>query len=126
MVKLVDQRLDAVFHALADGTRRGLLARLAQGEETVSELAAPFDMSLPAISKHLSVLEKAALISRTKAGRYRQCRIDARGFGQVARWLVAYRDLWSTSFDALDKLLAGLPEASQAARTTPGRTRHRD
>jgi DNA-binding transcriptional ArsR family regulator len=94
--------LDAVFAALADPTRRAILARLAQGEATVTEVAAPFAMSLPAISKHLKVLERAGLITRGREAQWRPCRIDAAPLKEVADWVEAYRALWDARFDRLD------------------------
>lgn len=94
--------LDAVFAALADPTRRAILARLAQGEATVTELAAPFAVSLPAISKHLKVLERAGLITRGREAQWRPCRIDAAPLKEVADWVEAYRTLWDARFDRLD------------------------
>ena len=89
------------FAALADPTRRAILARLALGEASVGELAAPFDLSLPAISKHLNVLERAQLISRTKAAQWRRCRLRAAGFRAAAAWLQDYERFWSESLDRL-------------------------
>jgi DNA-binding transcriptional ArsR family regulator len=97
--------LDAVFAALADPTRRAILARLAQGEATVTEVAAPFAMSLPAISKHLKVLERAGLITRGREAQWRPCRIDAAPLKEVADWVGAYRALWDARFDRLDTYL---------------------
>src|SRR5690242_4002239 len=95
-------RLDATFAALADPTRRAILARLALGETSVSELAKPFDMSLPAVSKHLKVLERAGLIARSRAAQWRPCRIDASPLREVDQWLERYRQFWEQSFDRLD------------------------
>jgi DNA-binding transcriptional ArsR family regulator len=100
--------LDAVFAALADPTRRAILARLAQGEATVTEVAAPFAMSLPAISKHLKVLERAGLITRGREAQWRPCRIDAAPLKEVADWVGAYRALWDARFDRLDTYLRTL------------------
>lgn len=101
-----EQHLDAMFAALADPTRRAMLARLAKGEATVNELAAPFDLSQPAISKHIKVLERAGFITRTRAAQTRPCRLDAKCLKIVARWADAYRHLWEDSFDRLDAYLA--------------------
>ena len=98
-------QLDATFAAIADPTRRAILARLALGEASVNELAAPFAMSQPAISKHLKVLENAGLISRGKDAQRRPCRIEARPLGEASEWLEAYRQFWETSFQNLDALL---------------------
>jgi len=98
-------RLSATFAALADPTRRAILARVATGEISVSELARPFDMSLPAISKHLKVLERAGLISRGRAAQTRPCRIEVAPLKEVANWVESYRNLWEESFDRLDAFL---------------------
>ena len=99
-------RLSAVFSALADPTRRAILARLSTGEATVTELAAPFEMSLPAVSKHLKVLERAGLISRGRAAQWRPCRLEVRAMKDAADWLDEYRRFWEDSFDRLDAYLA--------------------
>jgi DNA-binding transcriptional ArsR family regulator len=102
-------RLDATFAALADPTRRAILERLAiGGEATVLELAAPFAMSQPAISKHLKVLERAGLISRHRDGQRRPCRIEAPALRQLDRWVDRYRQHWEESFAALDDVLEEL------------------
>ena len=101
----LNDRLDATFAALADPTRRAILARLAAGEASVNELAAPFDMSQPAISKHLKVLERAGLITRHRDGQRRPCRIDARALAAADGWLDDYRKLWEQNFARLDSLL---------------------
>lgn len=98
-----DEVLDAVFHALADRTRRALLARLATGPASVSELAEPFDMSLPAVSKHIKVLERAGLITRAIDGRLHRCSLSAGPMQHVAAWLDPYRVFWSQNLDALAK-----------------------
>ena len=99
-------RLSTVFSALADPTRRAILGRLAGGEATVTELAEPFQMSLPAVSKHLKVLENAGLISRSRAAQWRPCRLEATPMKAVADWLDAYRGFWEGSLDRLDEYLA--------------------
>ena len=98
-------RLDATFTALADPTRRAILALLAKGEATVMELVAPFKMSQPAISKHLKVLERAGLISRGREAQKRPCRIVAKPLAEANEWLESYRKLWEANFDRLDDLL---------------------
>lgn len=98
-------RLDATFAALADPTRRAILARLAQSEASVGELAKPFAMSQPAISKHLKVLEGAGLISRGRDAQRRPCRIEARALADVDAWLEGYRRMWEANFGRLDALL---------------------
>jgi DNA-binding transcriptional ArsR family regulator len=97
--------LSATFSALADPTRRAMLARLAEGEATVNELAEPFEMTLPAISKHLKVLEKAGLVSRGKHAQFRPCRLEAAPLKDIASWVEAYRQYWEASFDRLDSYL---------------------
>lgn len=98
-------RLDATFSALADPTRRAILARLALGEASVNELAEPFEMSQPAISKHLKVLEKAGLVSRVRDAQRRMCRIEAQPLSEANEWLEKYREFWEASFQRLDALL---------------------
>ena len=97
--------LSAKFAALADPTRRAILARLAQGEASVGELAQPFDMSLPAVSKHLKVLEKAGLISRGREAQWRPARLEPPAMRSVAEWLETYRRFWDASFNRLDDYL---------------------
>jgi DNA-binding transcriptional ArsR family regulator len=98
-------QLNRAFAALADPTRRAIIARLASGEATVTELAEPFAMTQPAISKHLKVLEGAGLISRGRAAQTRPCRLEPMQLKEVAQWIVAYRNLWEDSFDRLDAFL---------------------
>lgn len=120
-------RLDATFAALADPTRRAILARLALGEASVAELGEPFAMSQPAISKHLKVLELAGLVSRGRDAQRRPCRLEAAPLAEANAWLERYRELWETRFDALDTLLAEMKaaEASSAktARKPPRKSR---
>lgn len=97
--------LDATFTALADPTRRAILARLASGEATVMELAEPFAITQPAVSKHLKVLEKAGLISRGRDAQRRPCRLEAKPLAEAAGWLEDYRQFWEVSFNRLDSLL---------------------
>jgi DNA-binding transcriptional ArsR family regulator len=97
--------LSAKFAALADPTRRAILARLIEGEASVNQLAEPFDMSLPAVSKHLKVLEKAGLISRGKEAQWRPARLEPMALKSVADWLEHYRRYWDASFDRLDAYL---------------------
>lgn len=94
-------KLDATFAALADPTRRAILARLARGDSSVCELAKPFDMSLPAVSKHLRVLERAGLLAQDREGRVRRCRLRAEPMRAAARWIDRYRKFWSDQLDAL-------------------------
>ena len=110
-------RLDATFAALADPTRRAILARLAAGEASVTELAEPFAMSQPAISKHLKVLEKAGLISRRRDAQRRPCRLEARPLAEATEWLEGYRRFWEQRFQHLDALL---DELQQRGQETPG------
>src|ERR1044071_1576118 len=97
----MDIDLDTTFAALADPTRRAILARLAEGEATVNELAAPFSISLPAISKHLKVLERAGLISRGREAQYRPCRLEPAPLNDAASWIDMHRKHWEESFDRL-------------------------
>ena len=109
MATRTDQ-LDATFAALADPTRRAILARLASGEANVGELAKPFDMSQPAISKHLKVLERAGLISRSREGQSRPCRLEAERLKEASAWMEKYRRFWDESFDRLDLYLEELKQ----------------
>lgn len=110
--------LTATFAALADPTRRAILTRLAQGETSVKELAQPFDITLPAISKHLKVLEKAGLIERGREAQWRPCRLQAQPLKQAADWVGQYRQHWEARFDRLDDYLRELhPEATDAPIT---------
>jgi DNA-binding transcriptional ArsR family regulator len=105
---MATDRLSSTFSALADPTRRAILARLALGETSVTELAQPFDMSLPAVSKHLKVLERAGLITRGREAQWRPCRIEPRALKEVDDWLERYRRFWEQSFDRLDDYLREL------------------
>jgi DNA-binding transcriptional ArsR family regulator len=100
--------LSTTFAALADPTRRAILARLSMGEASVSELAAPFEMSMPGISKHLKVLERAGLIARGREAQWRPCRLEAGPLQDVAHWVEHYRHFWEESFDRLDEYLREL------------------
>src|ERR1700688_4063846 len=106
---MVNLTLDATFAALSDPTRRAILARLALGETSVTELAKPFAMSLPAVSKHLKVLERAGLIARGREAQWRPCRIEPRALQDVDDWLDRYRRFFDESFDRLDVYLKTLP-----------------
>ena len=99
------QALDSTFAALSDATRRGILARLATGEASVTELAQPYDMSLPAVSKHLRVLESAGLVARSKNGRVHRCRLEAAPMKSAAAWIEYYRQFWETQLDSLQRYL---------------------
>ena len=125
-------RLSLVFGALADPTRRAILTRLGEGEATVAELAAPFAMSQPAVSKHLKVLEQAGLISRTRRATARLSRLEAEPLREVTTWLARYQRFWDESHERLDDLLAALqakpdtargPGQQAAAATPPATTR---
>ncbi|AYY11433.1 ArsR family transcriptional regulator [Actinobacteria bacterium YIM 96077] len=109
-------QLDATFAALADPTRRAILARLAAGEATVTELAAPFEMSQPAISKHLRVLERAGLVTRTRDAQRRPCRLEARPLQEATAWLENYRTYWEESYQRLDGLLDELRAVEEQSR----------
>ena len=116
---MLPDHLSTTYAALADPTRRAILTRLAAGEATVGELAEPFAMSLPAVSKHLKVLERAGLIARRRKAQWRPCRIEARPLKEAAQWLEHYRQLWDESFDRLDAYLGEL----QSGKTQDGRNR---
>ena len=112
-------RLSTTLHALADPTRRAILARLALGETTVTELAEPFKMSQPAVSKHLKVLERAGLIARGREAQWRPCRLEAGPLREVNDWLEHYRRFWEQSLDRLDSYLQELQaQEAQAGETT--------
>ena len=108
------ERLDRAFAALADPTRRAIIARLAKGEASVMELAEPFAMSQPAISKHLKVLERAGLISRGRDAQRRPCRLEAAPFREVTDWLERFREIWEARFDRLDTLLEELKDKEKS------------
>ena len=112
-------RLDAAFAALADPTRRAIIARLAGGEASVTELAEPFAMTQPAVSKHLKVLERAGLISRHRDAQRRPCRLEARALRDATEWLDGYRRFWSESFGRLDDLLEDLQATTAPAPAPP-------
>jgi DNA-binding transcriptional ArsR family regulator len=107
---MISDHLDMTFAALADPTRRAILARLASGEASVMELAEPFAMTQPAISKHLKVLERAGLISRGRDAQRRPCRIEAKPLAEATQWLEGYRELWEANFQRLDALLDELKD----------------
>ena len=119
------QNLDATFSALADPTRRAILARLASGEATVLELAEPFEISLPAISKHLKVLERAGLIARGRDAQRRPCRLEAAPLRDVSDWVERYRRFWDESFDRLDDYLRELQGKSKAGKRTHAKKERR-
>lgn len=116
MSNVIDERLDRTFAALADPTRRAILLRLAEGQATVTELAEPFEISMPAISKHLKVLERAGLISRARERQWRPARLEADRLREVAEWVERYRRHWEERYDRLDEYL----EELQAPRREEG------
>lgn len=116
--------LSATFSALSDPTRRAILARLARGEATVNELAAPFDISLPAVSRHLKVLEQARLITRAREAQWRRCRLAPAPLKQAAEWMERYRAFWDARFDALDKFLAREAATQKEKPHAASRRRH--
>ncbi len=126
----MDDQLSSTFAALADPTRRAILARLSLGETSVTELARPFEMSMPAVSKHLKVLERAGLISRGREAQWRPCRLDAGPLKDAASWIEEYRRFWSGHFDALERYLDRMnPSASAKVKPTKNRrgpSRERD
>ena len=107
-----DTRLDETFAALANSTRRAILARLAEGEASVNDLAEPFDLTLPAISKHIKVLENAGLITRGRRAQFRPCTIAAAPLAQVADWTEQYRHIWDDRFDRMDDYVQILQKAT--------------
>jgi DNA-binding transcriptional ArsR family regulator len=109
---MTPDRLSTTLSALADPTRRAILARLASGEASVKELARPFEMSLPAVSKHLKVLERAGLIAKARRAQWRPCRLDAKPLRDVADWVEHYRRFWDESFDRLDTYLKELEKGA--------------
>jgi DNA-binding transcriptional ArsR family regulator len=119
MLATSDQ-LSQTFAALADPTRRAILARLVDGEATVTELAEPFSMSLPAISKHLKVLERAGLISRGREAQWRPCRLELQALEEVDAWLAEYRRLWEERFDRLGEYLESLQQATESVAEVEG------
>ena len=125
MPKRTSEDLDLLFGALADPTRRAIIERLVVGEATVTEVAGPFSISLPAISRHLKVLERASLITRSKRGRWRSARLSPTSLASAATWLSRYERLWAESFDRLDDHLARLT-SEQPSTLTETETQDRD
>ncbi len=113
--------LDATFTALADPTRRAIVGRLAQGDATVNELAAPFDMSLPAVSKHLKVLERSGLISRSRRAQYRPCHLEREALDVAADWIEENRRIWAERFDKLDRHLRDIQRGASPHEEDHGR-----
>ena len=120
---VADEDLSLTFAALADPTRRAILAQLTLGELSVTELAEPFAMSLPAVSKHLKVLERAGLIRRGREAQWRPCQLDARRLKDVAEWVERYRRFWTESFDRLDDYLRKIQKKEKNHGRTPSRSR---
>ncbi|HEX4285760.1 MAG TPA: metalloregulator ArsR/SmtB family transcription factor [Terracidiphilus sp.] len=117
VLQQMQDQLSATFSALADPTRRAILARLALGETSVTELAEPFEMSMPAVSKHLKVLERAGLIARGREAQWRPCRLDAEPLRDAASWIEEYRRFWEESLDRLDEYLRQIKEGRKKSRT---------
>jgi len=115
---MADQ-LSSTFAALADPTRRAILARLALGETSVTELAEPFRMSMPAVSKHLKVLERAGLIARGREAQWRPCRLEAAPLKNIAQWVEEYRRFWEQSFDRLDAYLTQIQKLDSSFQSSP-------
>jgi DNA-binding transcriptional ArsR family regulator len=113
---LADQQLDAAFAALADPTRRAIVSRLSRGDATVTELAAPFDMSLPGISKHLKVLERGGLISRGRDAQFRPCHLEVDMLDGTLDWISTHRRMWDERFDKLDAHLREVQRTSRSSR----------
>jgi len=110
---MASDRLSVTFAALADPTRRAILARLSQGEASVTELAKPFDLSLPGISKHLKVLQRAGLITQSRSAQWRPCRLEAGRLKEASEWVGEYRRFWDESFQRLDEILQELVKEDQ-------------
>lgn len=110
-------QLDGTFTALADPTRRAIVARLARGDATVNELAAPFEMTLPGISKHLKVLERAGLISRGRDAQYRPCRLEAAPLDSAIEWIDRHRNVWKERFDQLERHLHDIQHTQKRSKT---------
>jgi len=123
---LSTDHLSQVFAALADPTRRAILARLSKGEASVNELAEPFDITLPAVSKHLKVLEKAGLIERTRSAQYRPCRLQAAPLRDASDWIDHYRQYWEESFDRLDAYLKTVTARQRNQKTKRGKKNDRN
>ena len=113
--------LNQAFAALADPTRRAIVARLASGEATVTELAEPFELTQPSISKHLKVLERAGLISRSRSAQTRPCRLEAARLKDIAQWVESYRNLWEDSFERLDAFLQSTQPPAPKGKKNAGK-----
>lgn len=116
-----EDRLSETFAALASPTRRAILQRLAQGETSVSELARPFAMTLPAVSRHIKVLERAGLVTQTRRAQYRPCRLEAEPLREVADWTNQYRAIWEARFDRLDDYMNQLQSNAETLQNNPER-----
>ncbi|HUK73306.1 MAG TPA: metalloregulator ArsR/SmtB family transcription factor [Streptosporangiaceae bacterium] len=119
MPRLEDDQLDATFTALADPTRRAIVARLARGDATVNELAAPFDMTLPGVSKHLKMLERCGLISRTRRAQFRPCHLERAALDAAVDWIEEHRRVWMERFDKLDEHLRDIQRAPSTRKESP-------
>lgn len=117
-MRSAEDRLSTIFSALANPTRLAILARLAEGEATVSELAAPFKMSLPAISKHIKVLERAGLIQQGQQAQYRPCKLDAAPLQEISVWTEQYRHIWESRFDKMDDYISKIQQDTQTKDST--------
>ena len=115
-MSVAESKLDSTFAALANSTRRAILARLAQGQASVNELAEPFEMTLPAISKHIKVLEQAGLVVRSRQAQYRPCVLEATPLEEVASWAEHYRPIWEDRFDRMEDYLQQLQSQSQTTK----------
>jgi DNA-binding transcriptional ArsR family regulator len=123
MVTLTEERLDAAFAALADPTRRAIVGALARGDATVNELAAPFEISLPGVSKHLKVLERSGLISRRRDAQFRPCHLEVDVLDAALDWIGMHRRIWDERFDKLDALLADIKRSPRKSSGTTTGTR---
>lgn len=117
--------LSSTFAALADPTRRAILAKLSLGEASVTELAKPFDISMPAITKHLKVLEGAGLISRTREAQFRPCKLEAAPLKEISNWIEEYRRFWEQSFDRLEEYLAKVQAAEKRGKNRKKKTQRK-
>jgi DNA-binding transcriptional ArsR family regulator len=126
MTTMTEERLDAAFAALADPTRRAIVSRLSRGDATVNELAAPFEMSLPGISKHLKVLERGGLISRGRDAQFRPCHLEVDALDGALEWIGEHRRVWDERFDKLDEHLRNIQRPATRAGTTKKRGRQHD
>jgi DNA-binding transcriptional ArsR family regulator len=115
---MTDDRLSETFAALANPTRRAMLARLARGEASVNELAEPFDMTLPAVSRHIRVLERVGLVTQGKRAQYRPCTLDAGPLEQISAWTEQYRPIWEARFDRMDEYINQLHQSTMEQQNT--------